>query len=209
MADAVQFFACKFQNTRLGLHRHDPQAQDIAKVAQPAPAHRTHAARAACDKAADGGGGPGRGKHAQFLAGMGDASFVDLFQQRAGFGDDPSGVNGFDDVELVQVQDTAARQRHRLTIIAGAGAACRDRNVMGITDLQNFDYLGLGPWRDDEIGGHMVQPGFQDRGIPKEIPAFGFDRDGIGVEVQMGQRGLGGGDIGVGHGVPIKWSSSA
>ena len=43
-----------------------------------------------------------------------------------------------------EVQDDAAGQRHGLPVIAGAGAARRDRHVVGVAGLQDLDHLGLG-----------------------------------------------------------------
>ena len=93
MADARQFLAAEFEDAGLGLHRHHAQADDVAQVAQRAPAHRADTARAARDEAADGGGGGSRGHHAQFLPRMGAGFGIQIADHAARFGDHPAAAS--------------------------------------------------------------------------------------------------------------------
>ncbi len=135
---------------------------------------------------------------------MGDAGGVDIFQQTARFDDCATGMDFLDRVHLVHVQDAAARQRHRLPVIAGARAACGDGDVMGVAGFQDLDHLGLGLGRDDEIADHPIEPRLEHGRIPEKIAAFRFDGGGVGVNLQMRQGGQSGGDIRFHHCVLIR-----
>ena len=109
---------------------------------------------------------------------------------------------------VLQVEDAAAGERHRLAVIPGPRAARGDGDVFGIAGFQDLDDLCLGLRRRDEIGHNMVQPVFQNRGIPKEIAAFGLYAGRIDINLnpcrfQRCDRVLNA------HVSSIKWSSAA
>ncbi|MPL60721.1 hypothetical protein SDC9_06282 [bioreactor metagenome] len=190
VADPVQLLAGEFVDLRLGLHRDHAQSQDIAQIAQRAPADRAHPARAAGDETAKRRGGRGRGHHPQLLPGLRLRLRVEVADHDARFRHHPARSNLADPVHVLQVHHAAARQRHRLTVIAGAGAAHGNRHVMGVTGLEHLDHLGLVARRDDEIGHDVIEARLQHRRIPEEIPAFRADRGGVVVKLEMGERGL-------------------
>mmetsp|Transcript_24439 Transcript_24439/g.45502 ORF Transcript_24439/g.45502 Transcript_24439/m.45502 type:complete len:372 (+) Transcript_24439:1166-2281(+) len=204
VADPVQVLAGDLDDARLRLHRDHAQADDIAHIAQAAPMDRAHAARPARDEPADGGRGPGRGKHPQFLPGMGNTGRVDILEQGTGFGNEPPRLDVLDRVHLVQVQNAAPRKGNGLPVIASACTARRDRHVMGIADAQGLDHFGLGPGGDHEISDQPVEPILEHGRIPEEIAALGFDRSRVRIDVQMGKGCQRSSDIGSGHEVLIR-----
>ena len=107
-------------------------------------------------------------------------------------------------VHMAEVHDAAAFERHGLSVVAGARAARGDGAVVGEAGLEDFHNLGLASRADDEVGGHMVEAIFQDRGVPEEIAAGGFDGDFFVFDVEMGERGFGGGDVGFHRVVSIR-----
>jgi hypothetical protein len=195
VGDAGQVFAGEFQDARLGLHGDHAQAQNVAQIAQRAPAHRPNAAGPAGDEPANGGGAVGGGHHALFLAGMRARFSVQIFDHLARLDDHAAGVNLLHLGHVLHVHDHATGERHGLTVIAGARAACRDRHIMGEAGLQNLDHLGFGARGDDEIADQMVHAGLQHRRVPEEIAALLFQRGRVVVDVEMVERFAHGGDV--------------
>jgi hypothetical protein len=175
MRDLVQVLASELEHLRLFLHGDDAQADNVAEVAQAAPADRADPARAAGDEAANGGGVSGGGVHSELLAGVLPRGLVEIGADDAGAADHPAGLDFADVIHVCKAQNHAAGQRHRLAVIAGACAARRDRNVVAIAGLEHADQLGFGFWRDHEIAGDMIKLALEQRRIPVEVPALLLD----------------------------------
>ena len=135
VADLEDVRAGEVEHARLGLAGDDLEPQDIAEIAQPAPADRADAAGAAGDEAAERRHAVGRGVEAQ-LAGLRLGLLVELFEDDAGFGATRSGWISLILFMAARFEHDAARKRHGLAVIAGAGAARRDRHVMREGDAQ-------------------------------------------------------------------------
>src|SRR5215210_3270121 len=110
-----------------------------------------------------------------FLTPFGAGVLVDIRDNRAGFGDDATGRDRLHCIHLGKAEDNTAREWHRLTVIAGAGAARGDRDAEFVAGPQDMDDLVLVLRRDDDVTGDMVKLSFKHRGVPEEIPALLLD----------------------------------
>ncbi len=208
MGDLGEVVAGQLQHARARLHGDDLEPDHIAGVAQAPPGDGADAARAAGDEAADRGRGIGGGVHADFLR-LRPRHLVDVGDDGAGLGDEAAGLDGQHLVHAGEVEDDAARERHGLAVIAGAGAARRhgDAELMG--GGQHPHHLLLAHRRDDDVAGDMVELALQRRRIPVEVAALLADEVGIVLRLDAGElrleavdvvaRARGGGG-GVGHG---------
>ena len=151
-------------------------------LAQPAIGHRADTTRSARNKAADGGRALGGRMHPQLKAGC-----LRLGVDRVHLGACADAKHPrFDPLDIVQSRDVeqhAALQRHRLTIVAGTPRPHRDRHAIPRADRRGADDVGLIAWRNDEIGRLAVELLVQDRTVPEEIARapthdLGFGDDG-------------------------------
>ena len=167
--DLLGRVAAKFDGAWLRLQRDDPGRQDIAGFAQAAVADRSHAARSARHEAADRGLALGRGMHAQFPA-AGRKFGVDVRHDGAGCDPQKPGAVPFDTGHARQVEQNAAVQRHRLPVIAGAGAPWGQRDAETGAGRGDCDDVGLMPRHRDDLGGFPREFAVEDRAVPEEIP---------------------------------------
>ena len=172
MRHLVQILAGQVEHPRRRLHGDDAQAQHIAEIAQAAEIDRADAARTAGDEAADRRGVVGRGMQPELLAGMGAGRAVDVGEDGARPADDAAGRDRRDLVHLGKAEHDAAGQRHGLAVIAGAGAARRDRNAVPVAGGEHADHFRLALRRDDKVGGDMVELPLQHRAVPVEVAAL-------------------------------------
>ena len=173
VADLLQVVAGEFQHARAGLHGRDAQADDVAEVAQPAPADRADAARATGDEAADRGGVVGGGVQPQFLRAVRPGDLVDPRQHRAGIGHDAAhGSTSRTVLKPERSSTIAAGQRHGLSVIAGAGAARRHGDAEFEGGGQRLHDLGLGDREDDDIARNVVELALEDRANTRRNRGF-------------------------------------
>ena len=143
---------------------------------------------------------------AQFLAGMGARGAVDVGDDGARASDDAARRDRGDGVHLGKAEDDTARERHGLAVIAGAGAARRDGNIVAMAGGEHADDFGLAFRRDDEVGGDLVELALQHRAVPVEVAALLLDDLWIVLDLQPGKVGFQRGQV---HQAPIRSSSSA
>ncbi len=204
--DLHQVAAVELKHARALFHRDDAQPEHVADVPEAPPFDGADAARAAGNEAADRRRVVGGGAKPKLLA-AGLRFIVDLGEHRAGFRNDAAARDLFDLVHLRKAQHDAARKRHRLAVIAGAGAARRDRHAHRKTGLQDVDHFRLALRRDDEVGGDVVELTLQDRRVPEEVAALLLHDRGIVFGLHVAERFLEGGNVGH-SAAPIRSSSS-
>ena len=80
-----------------------------------------------------------------------------------------AGLDPLDGRQRRDVEQHAALQRYRLTVIAGAAGPHRDRHAVPRAGCRGPDHIGLVARRDDQIGRLAVELLVQDRAVPEEI----------------------------------------
>ncbi len=94
---------------------------------------------------------------------------VDGVHLGAGADANLAGLDPFDGVQRRDVEQHAARQRHRLAIVAGAAGAHRQRHAVACTGGGDPHHVGFVAWRDDHVGRLAVELLVEDRAVPEEI----------------------------------------
>ena len=69
-----------------------------------------------------------------------------------------------------QVEQHAAVQWHRLSVVAGAGAARGQRDAEPGAGRGDRDDVGLVPRHRDDLGGFAGEFSVEDRTVPEEVP---------------------------------------
>ncbi len=193
--DLVDVVAGELENARACLHRRHLEADDVAGIAQPAPADRADPARTAGNEAADRGGVVGRWMQPDFLTRIGAGLLVEGSYDGAGLGHDPAMADLAHGVELRQIEQDPAGKRHGLAIIAGAGAARRHRDRMFMGRREHLEDLLLGSGRDHDIRSDRVELAPERGGIPEEIPALLAHQSGIFLDLHAVDTLLEGFDV--------------
>ena len=152
------------------LHRDHLQPEQVAGIAQKAPAQRTDAAGAAGDEAADAGAAVGAGQQPQGPA-AGGQLLIHHRHQGAGLHLDHSG-SGVEIAQAVQtgeVQHHAAGQGHALAVVAGAGPAQGEGHAGPGTGAGHQPHLlhAGGPHR--QLGPLAPEQGHQQRGVVEVV----------------------------------------
>jgi hypothetical protein len=130
---------------------------------------------------------------------------VELFEDDASFGADAVPADRDDTVEADEIEDDAARQGHRLAIIARTGAPWRDRNVVRIGGSENGDDVFLRARRDDEVGGDVLQLRLEARRIPVMVAALLLDDARVILLGNVAEGSTEGGEV---HRISIRSSNS-
>ncbi len=198
MHHLVELPAGQLEDPRTLLHGDDAQPKHVADVAKAAPVDRADAAGAAGDEAGDRGSRPGRGVEAELLLALAGLA-VDLSEDRARLGHRPAAGDRLQRIEIGEAEDHSARQRHRLAVIAGAGAAGRDRHPQRVAGLEDADHLGLVLRRDDEIAGDVIELALQHRRVPEEVPALMLHDRRVVLGLDAVEGGFQAGDVGHGE----------
>ncbi len=187
MRHARQLVAPELQHPGLLLHGHNPQPDDVADVPQLAPGAGSDPSGTTGNEPADGGGGPCRGEHADFLAGMPAALLVKFLEEASRLDDDAPGVDFLDRGQVAHVHDAPAGKRHCLPVVSCARPPGRYRHVVPVAGGKDLDDLGLGSRIDDEICLNVIKPVLENRGIPEKVPTLCLHGNGIVVNVQVPQ----------------------
>ena len=157
---------------RRRLGRHHAQPEHRAVLRQPAVEERAVPRRAAADEAADGGGAPRRRVLAELPA-VAARRVLDVAELGAGAGADGArlGVDVLDRVEGAHVEHRAAAQRHRLPVVAGAGAARRERHAVLHRGGARGEHVRLARREHERVGHHALERRLQDGTVPVEVAA--------------------------------------
>ena len=78
-------------------------------------------------------------------------------------------------VEAHEVEHRAARERHRLPVVAGPGPARRDRHAVRVGGAQDGHDLVLRARRDDDLGRDVLELGLEPRRVPVVVAALLLD----------------------------------
>lgn len=95
-----------------------------------------------------------------------------------------------DAVEAGHVEDDAAGERHRLTVVAGAAAAHRQRHAVAGAGRGDADDLVTIARHRHEIGALIFKQRFQDRREPEEVAALELQRRRIVGKRNAAEIGL-------------------
>ena len=182
--------ALQLDDARLLLDRDHLDGVDRAGIGILAPGAGAAAGRAAGGEAADRRLLARRRMEAELPA-IGPERPVDVEKARTGLEPPGAGLRPDDAIEPADVEDDAALERHRLTVVARAAAAHRQRHAMARAGRGDPHHLVLGLRQDDEIGALVLQKRFQDRREPEEIAALQFDRRRIVGDGDSGKIGRG------------------
>ncbi len=195
VADFLQIRAGEIEEARRFFHGGDAQADDVAEIAQAPPADRADTAGTAGNKSAERRGLVGRGMEPQFLAGDRAQFLVDRRHDGAGLGDDAALGDALDLAHGGKIEHDAARERHRLAVVAGAGAARRDGYAERVAGGERLHQFGLARGRDDDVGRDAIELALQDRRIPIEIAALHLDERWIVFRADGAKALLQSGDV--------------
>jgi hypothetical protein len=102
----------------------------------------------------------------------------------------PAEADLHDRVQPRKIHHYATFERHRLTVVAGAAAAHRDRDLVAVAGPQGTDHLGLVARLDHQIGANPLQLALEDRAVPVKITALELNSGGIGDPRDVAEVGL-------------------
>jgi hypothetical protein len=215
MVEGIAGRALQAQQTGLRLHGHHLQAQQVARIAQKAPAQGAHAARSPGDEPSQRGGSVGARGQPQGPA-MGRQLPVEIRQQAAGlrFHHARGRLHPPQRREPPHLQHHAAGQGHALAVVARARSAHRQRHTQSGTGPGHQPHLlhiarahgQLGPATRQELAEHRREtmeiarpflqlPGgaqhLKRRGQPPQLLLQGADQ-GIRGPGRQGGQGKGG-----------------
>ena len=147
----------------------DGHGQHIARVPEGSPRHRADAPRAAGQKAARGGGHQCAGEEAQFPADF-PGGCLDTFENHARFHPGRCGRQLQNAGHLAGVDNHPALHRDALAVVARGRALGGDGNPLGDGRDHHLHQLLYRTGPHDQLGGFVVQQGFEDRRIPVVVP---------------------------------------
>ena len=186
--DLLGGVGAQLQDARLFLDGHDAHGDDVAGLAQAAIGHRADAARAAGDEAADRRQALRRGVHAQLKAlraGLG----VDRDHLPPGADAHEPGLDPLDRVERRHVEDDPTLERHRLPVVAGAGAAHDERDAGLGAGRGGADHLGLVARRHDHLGELRLELLVEHRAVPEIVARLALHRHGVAGRRHVAEGG--------------------
>jgi hypothetical protein len=99
-------------------------------------------------------------------------------QPGAGLRADRVVLHRHDRVEQAEIEQHAARERHGLTVIAGAGAARGERQAVRHTIARHIDKLRDIGGHHDDVGQYVIEFGLEDRREPVIIARLALARAG-------------------------------
>ena len=193
VGDTCNVAAAQFQHPWRLLEGHDTGTQDIAAFAQHSPGDRADTARTACDETAERRRVTRRGMHTQFLP-AGRKRLLEHPHADAGLDPEHARSDPQHAIEVRQVEDDAAMDRHALAVVRGAPSARRDRHVEPETGLRDNDDFRLAARQDDRLRHDVGKLAAQHRAIPKVVAAladqrFAFDDDRYALDRLEEPRG--------------------
>ncbi len=92
-------------------------------------------------------------------------------------------------IEVAEIEHDAAFERHRLAVVAGAGAARRHRNASAVAigeGAHDFVFVGRA---DQKIAAYALQPLVQHRRIPEEVATLLAHQRAVGDALDRRQIG--------------------
>ena len=174
----VHVVAAQLEHARRFFDGDDFEAEEVAAVAQDAPVHRADAGVAAADEAAERGELLGRGVHAQ-LAAVFAQHLVEHAEPDAGLRPRHVSFLKKNSIEAEHFHHRAARERHRLAEIAGAGAARHQRHAVLRAGGRDADDVLFVSRRQHHVRGAAGERRGHDRAEPAEVGAFHAQGGGI------------------------------
>ena len=160
--------ALQGDHARLGLHRHDAAAQQVAAVTQHAMRRGPDAAEAPGDEARDRGHTPGAGPDAQRLAGFAHGH-LNVVHARAALHPHPARADVQHALHAGDVDDQTAGQGHALPVVARASPSHRQRQAVAGRYRSHLQHVVLGAHTHHEVGHAVVQHLGECRAVPEEI----------------------------------------
>src|SRR5262249_24441165 len=143
--------AAQLDDARLFFGGYDACGQNVAGLTQAPVGDRTDPTRAASHETADRRAELGRGVHAQFQSRR-PRQRVDLLHPGTGLARTESRLVPFDVPQAVDVEQHAAFERTRLTVVAGAAGPHRDWDAQARTRRDHPNDIGFVTRRDQNIG---------------------------------------------------------
>jgi hypothetical protein len=139
------------------------------------------------DEAADAGHVPGRGPHAQRLAGFARGK-IDVVHARAGLHADAAVLDVEHAAHLRHIEHDAAFERHALAVVAGAARAHGERELPLRGHRGGLAHVVFGGDLDDEVGHAARELRGEDGAVPVEVfrELLALPRRGDDVEPRAG-----------------------